>query len=100
MKEPDYIQRLLDAIRHMHGCASSYVETVAVKETFKGKTVWEGDVDLFDLTGHATASQCYAWRYRDDEGRWQYVAVLKVGPVDSPLRAVQAYIVSQEENTK
>ena len=38
MSEPDYIKRLQDAIRHTHGCASTYVETVPVKETFGGKT--------------------------------------------------------------
>jgi hypothetical protein len=94
MNEP-YIQALRDAIRHMHGCASRFVKTVSVKETFQEKTVWEGDVEIFDLAAHPQARQCYAWRFKDDDGRWQYVAVLKVGPVDSPLRAVQAYIVAQ-----
>ena len=97
MSEPDYIERLRDAIRHTHGCASAYVETVSVKETFKGKTVWEGEVEVFDLTGHATARQCFAWGFQDDGGRWQYVAVLRVKGVDTPLKAVQAYIVSQSK---
>lgn len=97
MSEPDYIERLRDAIRHTHGCASAYVETVPVKETFKGKTVWEGDVEVFNLTNHATARQCFAWGYQDDAERWQYVAVLKAGPVDSPHRAVQAFILSRKK---
>ena len=94
MNEP-YIQALRDAIQHTHGCASRYVETKPVKEVFEGKTVWEGNVEVFDLAGHPKARQCYAWGYKDDEGRWQYVAVLRTPPVDSACQAVQAFIVSK-----
>ena len=90
-----YIEALQDAIRHTHGCESAYTETVPLNEAFEGKTVWEGDVEVFDLTDHPTASQCYAWGYQDDAGKWQYVAVLKTPPVDSPRKAVQAYIISR-----
>ena len=90
-----YIQALRDAIRHTHGCASRYGKTVPVKEVFNGKTVWGGDVEVFDLAGHPKATQCYAWGLQDDAGKWQYVAVLKVDPVDSPHKAVQAYILAQ-----
>ena len=90
-----YIQALRDAIRHMHGCASRYVKTVPVREDSCGKIVWHGNVEVFDLAGHPKASQCYAWGFQDDAGKWQYVAVLKTVPADSPQRAVQAYISSQ-----
>jgi hypothetical protein len=94
-----YIQALRDAIRHMHGCASRYVGTAAVKEEYQGCPVWDGDVGIFDLADHPKASQCYAWGYHDDAGKWQYVAILKVSPVDTPRKAVQAYIVSRENRT-
>jgi hypothetical protein len=94
-----YIEALQDAILHMHGCESAYAETVPLKESFEGKTAWAGDVEVFDLIGHPTASQCYAWGFKDDAEKWQYVAVLQVPPVDSPRRAVQAYIVSQRKKT-
>ena len=48
-----YIQALRDAIRHMHGCVSRYIETVPVKEDFKGQAAWEGDVEIFDLNDRA-----------------------------------------------
>ena len=92
-----YIQALRDAIRHMHGCASRYVTTVPVKEEHQASTVWDGDVEVFDLAGHPKASQCYAWGYQDDAGKWQYVAVLRVAPVDTPQKAVQAYILDREQ---
>ena len=47
--DPAGILSLQDAIRHMHGCESTYVESVPVTETFQGKTVWEGEVQVFDL---------------------------------------------------
>jgi hypothetical protein len=90
-----YIQALRDAIVHTHGCASRFVRSEPVKEEFEGKTVWEGSVEVFDLSGHPTARQCYAWGFHDDAGKWQYVAVLQVPPVDSPQKAVQAYILSR-----
>jgi hypothetical protein len=37
---------LQDAIRHMHGCESSFVEAVSIHETFEGVTVGEGDVQV------------------------------------------------------
>ena len=92
-----YIQALRDTIRHMHGCASRYIETVPVNEEFKGQTAWKGDVEVFDLAGHPKARRCYAWGYRDDTGKWQYVAVLRVPPVESPVTAVRAYILTQQE---
>jgi hypothetical protein len=36
------IPALQDAIRHMYGLAAKWLETVAVHETFRGKTVWKG----------------------------------------------------------
>jgi|WetSurMetagenome_2_1015567.scaffolds.fasta_scaffold12491_6 hypothetical protein len=93
----DYIAALQDAIQHTHGCASRYAETVPVREEFNGQAVWVGDVEVFDLIDHPKARQCYAWGVTDDTGRWKYVAVLKVPPVDTSLKAVHAYILSRPE---
>ncbi len=51
----NYIEELRDVIRRLHGAEPVHVESVAVKETFKGQTVWEGIVEVFDLIGHPTA---------------------------------------------
>jgi hypothetical protein len=34
--------------------------TVPVHEVFRGKTVWQGDVEVFDINGHPKAKRCYA----------------------------------------
>lgn len=89
------IEKLQHAIRETHGVASFHLETVPIKETFHGKTVWEGNVEVFAISGHSKAQQCYAWAFKRDDGRTDYVAVLQTPPVNSPLYAVRAYIVSQ-----
>ncbi len=50
-----YIQDLQDVIRKLHGVESKHIESVTVKETFQGKTVWEGVVEVFELIGHPKA---------------------------------------------
>ena len=86
---------LRQAIRDLHGCESRWVEAVPVRETFEGATVWDGDVEVFDLIEHPTAQRCYAWSHETDEGKRRYVAVLHAGPIGSPRRAVQAAIVKE-----
>lgn len=44
-----YLEELHDAIKHLHGVESTHVESVPVKETFRGETVWEGIVEVFEL---------------------------------------------------
>jgi hypothetical protein len=45
----DYIAELAEAIRHLYNVEPVYVETVPVKEMFQGQTVWEGEVEVFDI---------------------------------------------------
>ncbi len=78
------------AIRETHGSASQLIERVSVVETFEGGTVWEGEVLVFDLLDHPTASYCYAW-----EVDGEVTAVLHTGPIDSPIKAVQASILAE-----
>lgn len=86
---------LREAIRHMHGCESIFVESVPVHETFNGQTVWEGDVEVFDLIGHPQATRCYAWSSSTDTpGRRRFHAVLGVGLITDAVMAVRASIVA------
>jgi hypothetical protein len=85
---------LATAIRKLHGCDSKWVAAVPVLERHDGRTVWDGEVQVFDLIGHTTATRCYAWSHLTDEGKDRVLAVLHVAPVDSPAAAVRAAIVS------
>ena len=92
----DYIQTLQDAIRKAHGCDSRHIGSMPVWEAFQGKTVWDGSVEIFELTGHASAKLAYAWGHamRDTGNKVRIVTVLGVPPVDSPRKAVQVSIVA------
>lgn len=63
---------------------------------FQGKTVWQGDVEVFDLKQHPKAKRAYAWGHldgaKDEETR--FVAVLELPPINSPETAVRAAIVA------
>lgn len=89
-------EALQDAIRNLHGCGSRFVESVPVTETFKGETVWDGVVQVFDLIDHPTAQRAYAWSHAvEGSDNRRFVVVLYAGPVDSPLAAVRASIAAE-----
>ena len=95
VRMPD-LKPLQDAIRDLHGCESTWVESVAVHETFKGETVWAGQVDVFQLQDHPEAETAYAWSYVTDEntGRRKFHVVLGVTPVNSAVDAVRVVIAA------
>jgi hypothetical protein len=73
-----------------------------VHEVFQGKTVWHGDVEVFDLTNHPKAKRGYAWSHLDgkSDGRERFVAVLEIPPVDSAQKAVQVQIIKDLREKK
>jgi hypothetical protein len=89
------IEELQEIIKRLHGVDSSHVETVPIKETFQGQTVWEGEVEVFDLQGHPHAERVYAWTHVTDneEKPKRHVTVLHIPPIVSPELAVRASIV-------
>ena len=91
------IEELRDVIRRLHGVESSHVASVPVKETFQGRTVWEGVVEVFDLIGHPSATKLYAWSHATDDpdNPKRHVTVLHGDIINSPLLAVRAAIVQE-----
>jgi hypothetical protein len=92
-----YIDELRDVIRRLHGVESRHLESVPIKETFRGKTVWDGCVEVFELIGHPTATKLYAWSHSTDDpdNPKRHVTVLHSDLITSPLRAVRAAIVQE-----
>ena len=88
------VRDLHDTILALHGCESRHVETAHVLEMMDGQTVWQGDVEVFDLEGHPRAARAFAWSWIDDAGERHHIAVLNVPPIDTPREAVQAAIAS------
>jgi hypothetical protein len=88
------VQFIQNALKQAHDIETTHVESVPIREMFKGETVWEGVVEVFDVNGHPHAKRAYGWQY-EEKGEVQYATVLGVIPINSPLGAVRAYIASQ-----
>jgi hypothetical protein len=94
------------AIRDLHGCESTFAEFTPVvdrmptrprstfggERTLHGEIVWRGNIAIFELAAHPSASRCYAWSYEPRGGTRKYFAVLHQPPVTSPVLAVRAAI--------
>lgn len=94
MKSSEYISELIEAIRKLHGVEAAHVKSVPVKETFRGQTVWEGVVEVFDIHGHPKAPRVYAWSHDTDDPDKpkKHITVLHIAPVLSAAMAVRAAI--------
>ena len=91
-----YIEELQDMIRHRYGVESVHLESVPVKETPEGKTIWEGNVEVFELENYPKAPKAYVWSYATfDPKRPLHVSVLHVPPISSPVQAVRAAIMEE-----
>ncbi len=94
----DYLGTLEAAIVIQHRCKPTHKETAFVEEkTAAGEIVWQGDVEAFDLAGHAEAKTCYAWQHIDGWGNAKFFAILANKFIDSPNKAVKAAIFSNAQ---
>lgn len=92
MKKQDYIARLKLTIEHLHSCSATWRDTVPVHEAFNGKTLWQGDVEIFDLAGHPKAKRCYGWTYGEPE---EFITILELPPVTDAQSAVKVGVSYQ-----
>jgi hypothetical protein len=91
------IDQLKKAVEQQHGCTATVFQSVPIKETFSGKTVWEGIVYVFSLTRHPTAKRAYAWSSPiEGSDKRRLFAVLHLPPVTSPVEAVRAATVAEQ----
>lgn len=90
---------LATVIADQHGCRATFREVAHVIETHKGKTVWEGDVSVFDVD-HKDAKTAYAWAdpVAGSKTRLRYFAVLGKPPINTPNDAVKAAIAARFRN--
>ena len=97
-----YIEELQDVIHKLHGVRSTHVSSVPVTEQFKGETVWEGIVEVFELHGHPKATHAYAWTHNTDDPRQpkRSMTVLKIPPAISPETAVRVAIMQEMRNAE
>src|SRR5438128_11018220 len=96
----DSVERdLKRAVERMHGGSAQLAQSVPVRETFEGKTAWEGVVHVFDLAGHPTATRAYAWSSPiEGSTKRRFFAVLDTARINSPIGAVRAAIVAEHKS--
>jgi hypothetical protein len=92
----DNFAELKKAVEVQHEGIATFVQSVPVRETYKGDTVWEGVVHVYDLTGHPRATRAYAWSSPiEGSDKRRFFAVLHIGAIKSPADAVRAAIVAE-----
>ena len=97
-----YLEDLKAVVEELYDLGATHVETVPVKEVFEGETIWEGEVEVFDLDGkyEDLTSRVFAWAadYDDLDKPTQYTTILQRPPATTPENAVKAAIVSEFKN--
>lgn len=96
------IEELAGAIQTLHGVAATHVQSVPVKEVYKGVTLWDGVVEVFDLTGHPKTHRAYAWSHETDDPKHpkRHVTVLHIPPATTPQRAVMTAIAQEIKSAR
>jgi hypothetical protein len=101
MGDRPYINSLITAVEIQHGGKATLAQSVPVRETHNGQTVWDGVVHVFDLAGHPKAARAYAWSSPIEGGdKRRFFAVLHGGAIKSPADAVRAAIVAEHRAQK
>jgi hypothetical protein len=96
----DCTRLLQRVIQQRHRCEAIHRESVHVHEVLDGQTIWEGNVEVFDLKDHSEAERCYGWSHREEgtsghvlnSENMRLITVLGKRPVDSPEMAVRTAI--------
>ena len=88
---------LKQVVEAEHGGAATFVQSVPVFESFRGKTVWNGAVQVFDLAESPSgAVRAYAWSSGLPDGQRRSFTVLHGGAVASARDAVRAVALPGE----
>jgi hypothetical protein len=85
------------AIQHLHNCEAFHSHSIPIHEKADGKTIWEGNVEVFDLRNHAEAKKCYAWSFVEKGKGTRFMAVLEKHPITSPEMAVKSAIFFDQQ---
>ncbi|MGN6366955.1 MAG: hypothetical protein ACTHN5_01710 [Phycisphaerae bacterium] len=92
MAREQYLQSLQDHIFQKHGCRAAHFQTVPLHEKFHGKTIFDGNIEVFTLLAHPTASRCFAWCHEDDPDCVSYLAL---PPILTPSDAMRQHIIDE-----
>lgn len=99
MSEVGSVDVLKQAIESQHGGHANFLSIETVDERHNGQPVWQGEVHVFDLDGHPTATRAYAWSSPiEGSSKRRFYAVLHLGPIRSARDALRAAIVAEHRS--
>jgi len=87
------LQKIQRAVEKTVGGPVTHAESKPIVETFQGKVIWRGIVEVFTVS-KPPPQKAYGWIVTARSGP-DYVAVLGTPPINAPLDAVRAWIVSR-----
>ena len=84
----DHLRKIIEA---MHGGNASFVKSVPIYESERGRMLWNGVVQVYDLAESPSgAKRAYAWSVGLPDGQRQSFALLHDGKVTDPRKAIRA----------
>jgi hypothetical protein len=86
------IKALRAAVEKDVGGKMKHVRSTSVVETFRGKVVWDGVVETFEVASDPESKWCYAFFYSEDKGGERVATVHEAPKINSPELAVRAFI--------
>ena len=87
--------QLKNAIEAQHGGRATFVRSVPVHHSLRGKTLWNGAVQVFDLAENAEgATRAYAWSQGSADGQRRFHIIVDGGTVTGPREAVSAFLAA------
>jgi len=95
------IERIRRAVEEMESCEARHVMSQPILELYNNQPVWDGVVEVFDLTNHPKAEResfsplrAYAWEAKNDKSETEYTVVLGLPPIKTARDAVKAAVVA------
>ncbi len=88
----EYKQNLLTAIENHSKGSAVYLQTQPLKISEDGKVRWKGKVEVYQLKSHPQAKLAFGWGFVNAQKKIEYIVVIGIPPLDTPLAAVKAFL--------
>jgi hypothetical protein len=89
------LRELRTAVEKDIGGKAKRVKSTSVVETFRGKVLWDGVVETFEVASGPEVKRCYAFFYVESNGDERVVTIQEAPKINSPELAVRAFISSR-----
>ena len=84
---------LKHTLETQYGGTAKHVQSVPVYEDHKGKTLWNGAVQVFDIVdGKSKTTRVYAWSHGLPDGKRKFVSVAHTDVITCPKEAVRSVL--------